>query len=45
LLGGLLSKSTASGEGNLTDILGSLAGSGHSGIMGAIKGLASKVLG
>jgi hypothetical protein len=45
LLGGLLSKSSASGEGNLTDILGSLAGGGHSGVMGAIKGLASKVLG
>ncbi len=45
LLGGILSKSAAGGQGNLTEILGSIAGSGHSGIMGAIKGLASKVLG
>ncbi len=45
LLGGLLSKSTAGGQGNLTGILDSLAGGGHSGVMGAIRGLASKVLG
>ena len=44
LLGGLLSKNIAGGQGNLTDILDSLAGGGHSGVMGAIKGLASKVL-
>jgi hypothetical protein len=45
LLGGLLSKSIATGQGSLTDILGSLASGGHSGIMGTIKNLASKVLG
>ncbi|HEY1496174.1 MAG TPA: DUF937 domain-containing protein [Candidatus Solibacter sp.] len=43
LLGGLLSKSTAGGKGNLTEIVGALAG-GH-GVMDAIKGFASKVLG
>ena len=45
LLGGLLSKSTAGGKGNLTEMLGALAGAGQGGIMGAVKGLASKVLG
>ena len=45
LLGGLLSRSTAGGQGNLTEILSSLAGGGHSGVMGTIKGLASKILG
>ncbi len=44
LLGGLLSKSTAGGKGNLTEIVGALAGAGHSGVMDAIKGFASKVL-
>ena len=44
LLGGLLSKSTASGHGSLTEIVGALA-TGHHGIMDAIKGFASKVLG
>lgn len=45
LLAGLLSKSTACGQGNLASTLDSLASSGHSGVMGAIKGLASKILG
>jgi hypothetical protein len=45
LLGGLLSKSTAGGKGNLTEIVSALAGAGHSGVMDAIKGFASKVLG
>jgi hypothetical protein len=45
LLGGLLSKSTVGGQGNLTEILGELAGGGHGGVMGAIKGFASKVFG
>ncbi|HEX7197834.1 MAG TPA: DUF937 domain-containing protein [Dongiaceae bacterium] len=45
LLGGLLSKSTAGGKGNLTEIVGSFAGAGHSGIMDALKGFASKILG
>jgi hypothetical protein len=45
LLGGLLSKSIATGQGNLPDILDSLASGGHSGVMGTIRNLASKVLG
>jgi hypothetical protein len=45
LLGGLLAKSTAGGQGNLTEIVGALASGGHGGVMGAVKGLASKVLG
>lgn len=44
LLGGLLSKKAATG-GNLTDTIGQLAGVGHSGLMDAVKGLASRVLG
>jgi hypothetical protein len=44
LLGGLLAKSTAGGKGNLTEIVSGLAGGGH-GVMDAIKGFASKVLG
>jgi hypothetical protein len=44
LLGGLLSKSMAGGKGNLTEIVGALAGAGHSGVLDAIKGFASKVL-
>jgi hypothetical protein len=43
LLGGLLSKSTAGGKGNLTEVVDALAG-GHHGLMDAIKGFASKVL-
>jgi hypothetical protein len=45
LLGGILAKSAAGGQGNLTDIVGTLAGSGQGGVMGAVKGLASKILG
>jgi hypothetical protein len=44
LLAGLLSKSTAGGKGNLTEIVSGLASGGH-GVMDAIKGFASKVLG
>jgi hypothetical protein len=44
LLGGLLSKKAATG-GNLTDTIGQLAGVGHSGLMDAVKGLASRMLG
>ena len=45
LLGGILARSTAGGQGNLSEILGALATGGHGGLMGAVKGLASKVLG
>jgi hypothetical protein len=45
LLGGLLTKSMASGQGNLTDIVGSIASGGHHGLLDAVKGFASKVLG
>jgi hypothetical protein len=45
LLGGLLSKSTAGGQGNLTELVGTIAGAGHSGVMDTIKSFASKVLG
>jgi hypothetical protein len=43
-LGGVLSKSAASG-GNLTDTLGQLSGTASEGLLGAVKSLASKVLG
>lgn len=43
LLGGLLAKGTAGGHGDLTEILGAIAGGG--GVRGAVKGFASKVLG
>ena len=43
LLGGLLAKGTASGHGDLTEILGAFAGGG--GVRGAVKGFASKILG
>ncbi len=42
VLGGLLSKKVASGDG-LNDVLSSLTGGG--GIMGALKGLAHKITG
>jgi hypothetical protein len=45
LLGGLLTKSMASGQGNLTDLVSGIASSGHHGLMDAVKGFASKVLG
>jgi hypothetical protein len=45
LLGGLLAKRTAGGNGNLTEILGTIAAGGQGGAMGAVKGFASKVLG
>jgi len=44
LVGGMLSKSVASG-GNLSETVGALAHAGQGGIMGAVKGLASKVFG
>jgi hypothetical protein len=45
LLGGLLAKATAGGQGNLTEIVSGLAAGGGHGVMDAIKGFASKVLG
>jgi len=42
LLGGLLSKSTSGGS-SLTDVLDQVASAGHSGILGAVKGLAAKL--
>jgi hypothetical protein len=45
LLGGLLYKSTADGQHNLTEIVDALASSGHSSAMDGIKGFASKVVG
>jgi hypothetical protein len=44
LLGGILSKKAATG-GNLTDTIGQMAGAGHSGLMDAVRGLASRMLG
>ena len=44
LVGGFISKSAASG-GSLTDTVGQLSEVGQGGIMGAVKALASKVLG
>jgi hypothetical protein len=44
LLGGLLSKNTSTG-GNLTDVLDEVASAGHSGIVGTVKSLATKVFG
>lgn len=44
LLGGFLSKSAASG-GNLTDTLGQLSGTASEGLLGAVKSLASKIMG
>jgi hypothetical protein len=44
LLGSFLSKKAASG-GNVSDTLGHLANVGHSGLLDAVKGLASRVLG
>ena len=40
LLGGLLSKSTSGGS-SLTDVLDQVASAGHSGILGAVRGLAA----
>ena len=44
LLGGYLSKSSASGE-NITDIMGQVASGGHSGIVESVKTLAAKFFG
>ena len=44
LLGAFLSKKAAAG-GSLTDTVGQLASVGHSGLMDAVKGLASRMLG
>jgi hypothetical protein len=44
LLGSFLSKKAAAGD-NVNDTLGQLASVGHSGLMDAVRGLASKVLG
>ncbi len=44
LLGAFLSKKAASGA-NVSDTLGHLANVGHSGLLDAVKGLASRVLG
>jgi hypothetical protein len=44
LLGGFLSKPAAAG-GNLTDTLGQLSGATSEGVLGAVKSLASKMLG
>ena len=44
LVGGFVSKSAASG-GNLADTVGQLADVGQGGILGAVKSLASKMLG
>jgi hypothetical protein len=44
LLGGSIAKNVAQG-GNLTDVVGQFADAGQGGILGAVKGLAAKVLG
>jgi hypothetical protein len=44
LLGGFLSKKAAAGD-SLTDTVGQLASVGHRGLMDAVKGLASRMLG
>jgi hypothetical protein len=44
LLGGFLSKNATAG-GNLTDVLDQVATAGHTGILGAVKGLAAKMFG
>jgi hypothetical protein len=43
LLGGYLSKSTASGQGNLMDTLTDLSNVGQEGILGTVKALAAKL--
>jgi hypothetical protein len=43
LLGGLLAKNTASGRGNLTEMLGSMAVAGQGGMVSGGKSLASQV--
>jgi hypothetical protein len=44
LLGGLLSKNSAAG-GNVGEMIEQIESAGHSGILGAVKGLAAKIFG
>jgi hypothetical protein len=44
ILGAFLSQSAASGKDDLTKKLSAIAGAGHSGVLGAVKDLAAKVL-
>jgi hypothetical protein len=44
LFGGFLSKRAAAGD-NLTDVVGQLTSTGHSGIIDAVKGFAAKMFG
>ena len=45
ILGAFLSQSAAGGKDDLTKKLGAIAAAGHSGVLGAVKDLAAKVLG
>jgi len=44
LLGGILSKNSAEG-GNITELVDQIHSAGHSGILGAVKGMAAKLFG